>query len=212
MRIAANPLRPTNVKRDAPRVRPRSHDEVILQLPLVAVVDQVNAGINSFVLHLRVSRNVRPPLRRIVADEVVTRAGEFVRASNLGGGVGVAQLHPQYAAGHALRSRWIRICIRVSLQRYRSSSETRCPFRGWLLRCAPAQGEYGFVSREKKRVATRARKKLHAPIGLPVIGLEAQRQFAVLIENLGLSLWVGLGRTHWRHSARRRKSRARIDQ
>ncbi len=53
----------------------RADDEVVLQLPLVAVVDKVDSGIDVLVLHLRIRRDIGPPLRGIVADEVVGLAG-----------------------------------------------------------------------------------------------------------------------------------------
>ncbi len=97
MGVPPNPPGPANFERDAVWVGSRRHDEVILQLPLVAVVDQVNARIDSLVLHLRVGRNIRAPLRRIVADEVVARPRQFIHASYFGGGIGIAELHPQHA-------------------------------------------------------------------------------------------------------------------
>ena len=107
MRIPANPLRPAHVERDATRVRSRRHDKVILQLPLVAVVNQVNVGIDCLVLHLRVGQNMAAPLRRIIADEVVARARQLIQARNLGRRIGIAELHPQHATGHALSRRFV---------------------------------------------------------------------------------------------------------
>src|ERR1700730_13426361 len=99
MLILTNSLRPVHVKRDPMRVRTWSHDEVVLQLSLVAVVNQVNTRINSYVLHLPVSRNIRPPLRGIVTDEVVTRASEFIHAGHLGRWVSIAESHTQHSTG-----------------------------------------------------------------------------------------------------------------
>src|SRR5208337_438796 len=65
--IPANSLRSANVELDVTWVGSRRHNKVILKLPLVAVVNQINARINSLVLYLRISRNIRPPLRRFVA-------------------------------------------------------------------------------------------------------------------------------------------------
>ncbi len=178
--------------------RSRLQHEVILQLPLVAVVNKVDAGIDSFVLHLRVSRNVRPPLRRITANEVVTRAREFVRASNLGGGVGIVQLHAQHGAGRAFGD-WAGLRFRRR-GKPRLYGELGLRFSRGISR---AQREHGFVSREKKRVARSARTKLYLAIGLPMIRFEAQRQLAITVENPGLSLRVGRG-IHRGHRARRR--------
>jgi hypothetical protein len=65
----------------------------------MAVVNQVDPGIDSFVLHLRVSWNLCAPLCRIIADEVVARSRQFILACNFGGRVGVTELHPQHATG-----------------------------------------------------------------------------------------------------------------
>jgi hypothetical protein len=43
-------------------------NKVVLQFPLVAVVDQVNAWINAFVLHLAKGRDTAAPPLRVVAD------------------------------------------------------------------------------------------------------------------------------------------------
>ena len=58
-------------------------------LPLVAVVDQVHTGVNILDSHLGVRRNIRAPLLRVVADEVVALARQFLRAFHSGVGVRV---------------------------------------------------------------------------------------------------------------------------
>ena len=63
-------------------------DEVVLQLPLVAVVDDIDAGVDIQILNPTVVGDVGVPLRRVVAEEVVARAGLFVPPGNLGRRVG----------------------------------------------------------------------------------------------------------------------------
>jgi len=84
------------------RVCTRCDDKVILKLPLVAVVNQINAGINSFVLHLGVGRNIAVPLRRVVTDEIVALARQFVRARHSRRRIGIAEFHPQHTTNFLL--------------------------------------------------------------------------------------------------------------
>ena len=52
--------------------------QVIFKLPLIAIVGQVNAGIDVFVFDLFVGRNVRPPFVRVIADKIIDDTGECV--------------------------------------------------------------------------------------------------------------------------------------
>src|SRR5208283_5936388 len=45
--------------------------EVVLQLPVVAVIDQIDARVDTLIAHLRIGRNIPMPLRPIVPDKVV---------------------------------------------------------------------------------------------------------------------------------------------
>ena len=49
----------------------RGDDEVVFQLPLVAVVDEINAGVDVFVLHPGIGGNVGVPVVGVVADEII---------------------------------------------------------------------------------------------------------------------------------------------
>src|SRR5580704_12529284 len=89
--IPTNVLAPANIELDSMRVGTGRDDKVVLKLALIAVVNQVDAGVNAFVLHLRVVRDIGAPLLWIVADEVVALAKQFIRASHLGCGVGFHQ-------------------------------------------------------------------------------------------------------------------------
>src|SRR5216683_971802 len=53
-------------------VRSRFDDQVVLELPVVAVEHQVDSRVNLVVLHARKVGNVRSPLSALAPDEVVT--------------------------------------------------------------------------------------------------------------------------------------------
>ena len=65
-------------KSDATGVRARGKHEVVLQLLLVAVVNQVDPRVNVLVLDPAEGGDVGVPLPRVVAGEVVARAGKWV--------------------------------------------------------------------------------------------------------------------------------------
>src|SRR6266852_2475078 len=67
-------------QRDSTRVSAGSNNKVVFELTLVAVIDQVNSGIDVLVPHLGVRGNIRSPLLGIIADEVVGNAGQFTLA------------------------------------------------------------------------------------------------------------------------------------
>ena len=75
-----------------PGSAPGSDGEVVLQLLLVAVVHQVDAGVDVLVLDLAVVGDVGVPLAGIVADEVVAGAGERVQTNDLRLGIGPDEL------------------------------------------------------------------------------------------------------------------------
>src|SRR5947209_7374124 len=53
----------------------RSDDEVVLELPLISVIDEVDAGVHVSVAHFGIVRNVRVPFFGNRADEVIACAG-----------------------------------------------------------------------------------------------------------------------------------------
>ena len=77
-------VRTFEVERDLLRVRTRCDDEVVFELALVAVVDEVDAGIDVLVTDLRVGRDIGAPLRRIFADEVVRLSRLLIEAAHHG--------------------------------------------------------------------------------------------------------------------------------
>src|SRR5262249_1621059 len=74
-------------------VRFGSDNEVIFKLLLIAIVDQVNTGIDASVANLRVGGYTAMPLGRIVADEIVDRAGKLVVAGRPKARVCPSQFH-----------------------------------------------------------------------------------------------------------------------
>src|SRR5205085_3431636 len=64
-------LRSVDTEADTAGIRAWRDREVILQLPLVAVVKEVDAGVDALVANAPVRRDVRAPLLRVIADEVV---------------------------------------------------------------------------------------------------------------------------------------------
>ena len=76
-----------------------SDAEVVFELSLIAVVGEVDSGINGFVVHAAILRNVAMPLRRIIADEIVAFAGQKFGAGDAGSGVGSVEAHADDVVG-----------------------------------------------------------------------------------------------------------------
>jgi hypothetical protein len=72
-------VRALELQRDGAGVRARRDAEVVFELSLVAVIDNVHALVDLRVAHARVGLDVRAPLRRVVADEVVCPALKLAR-------------------------------------------------------------------------------------------------------------------------------------
>ncbi len=56
----------------------RRHYEIILQSAVIAVIDEINTGINRSVADFGIRRDIRAPPGRIFSDEIINFAGEFV--------------------------------------------------------------------------------------------------------------------------------------
>src|SRR5260221_7587284 len=82
---------------DLARVSARSQTKVIFKLTLLAVIDHVNARINSGVPHLSKRRNVGVPLRSIVADQVIALAMQRLKTFDLWSWVRALEFHPHNA-------------------------------------------------------------------------------------------------------------------
>ena len=65
-------------KTDACRVGTRGDDEVVLELPIVAVVHKIHSGVHVSILDPGIGRDVRTPAPRVVADEIVDLAGQLL--------------------------------------------------------------------------------------------------------------------------------------
>ena len=88
---------PLHVESDGLRVRAGRHNEVIFKVALIAVKNQVHAGIQAAVFHAGVVRNVRAPLLGVIPDDVVRLAGEFPAAFDCRVRIATLELQPQGA-------------------------------------------------------------------------------------------------------------------
>ena len=145
----------------------------MFQLPLLAVVNQIHAGIHFAITHLCVRPHIRAPLLGVVTDEVVGLARKLVEAFDLWCWLGTHQFHPK-------DGRWAGFELRLDEGRQR----VRWLCRSALGRCL-AQHQHGFGSpRQKQRVALAPRKELYLSAGLPYVRLKAERQFAVVFHQM----------------------------
>ena len=80
-------------QRDGVRVGARLDHKVVLQLALVGVIDQVDAGIHARVLHLGISRHIGMPFLGIVAENVVRLSGQLLKPCHPGRSVRARQFH-----------------------------------------------------------------------------------------------------------------------
>ncbi len=69
--IDAHPPRAVEAQLDGAGIGVRRDDEIVFELPLSAVIGEVDAGPHVAVFDPAVSRDVGAPLRRIVADEII---------------------------------------------------------------------------------------------------------------------------------------------
>src|SRR6266849_4657239 len=89
---------------DLVRVGGRRHAEIVFELSLIAVVNQVDAGIDAFVLDAAKVRNIVAPFRRNIADEIVALARECFGAGHGGGGISSIEMH---ADDRRIDGRWL---------------------------------------------------------------------------------------------------------
>ena len=180
-------------------VCPRSNYEVVLQLPLVAVVDEVHAWINILIPHLGIARNVGPPLLWIAADEVIAYSREFFGARHPRPWIGPDQPHADHSRLGRLSTfdpgrRWCGVwpvlghgaCMGASQRQHRlpPASETAC---------SP-------LPRDRNRAWGAA---------WPLVGLEGERQFSVGFYGLFRAHFADLRRgwVDYPMSAKKQKSR-----
>ena len=84
---------------DSSRVGAGRDHEVMLQLPLVPVVDQVNARINATRSNFPVIGNVGVPLCGLVADKVVGLARQLLEPCHPGRSIRAHEFQPERVCG-----------------------------------------------------------------------------------------------------------------
>src|SRR5580692_2565011 len=77
------------------RIGVRRNLKVVLELPLISVENQIDPWVNIFIAHARKLRHATPPLRGIVAQQVVALAGKRLLCRDACAGIGAHQLHLQ---------------------------------------------------------------------------------------------------------------------
>ena len=90
--------RSREIQRNRLRIRSRPHDEVVLQLALVAVINQIHAGINVLIVYFAVGGDVGLPALGIAATKIVGLAWHFVHAGDRCLPVRTQQLHTKGCA------------------------------------------------------------------------------------------------------------------
>ena len=151
---------------DAPGIRVRSDHDVVFQLPLVAVIDHIDAGINAGVFHPGVVRHVALPSMGVVADEVVALTRLRIESGELRV---LVRAHEPHAHDRVWPG-WLTGCGALA---------GRGVFgrRGFVWCRAQAQDNFG--GGEEEAVALAAGEEFHPFFALTLVGFEAQRQRAV---------------------------------
>ena len=160
------------------------HDEVVFELALIAVVDQINPGIDVCVGDLLVRRNVRAPLRRISPDDVIDDARKLVEPDHLSLRIGALEGHPD----HRVRG-WRWAAGRRALMDFPLSSRS--------LGLPGLQCQYRVARGQEERVPAPMCEELYGRIPLALIGFEAERQMPIG------GLHDGHRRRWWRSSRHR---------
>ena len=173
-------LRALEAEHDPFRVRPGGNDEVVLQLALIAVVDEIDTGIDRAVVDLGIGRDVGAPLRRL-ADQVVCFSRQLVEPAHEGLGRGTDEAH----AHHNRRP-----------SRLRAKPLRRAAQVAFCVRVRLCQHEHGLARREIETVAGTAREEADVLVRLSLIRFEVQGQLAVALAHAGLrSRGEGQGKT-----------------
>ena len=98
---------PDAIKGETDRVRigARRDLEVILETPLIAVIDEVDAGIDIAPREAAIAANARVPLFRIGADQVIRDAWQWFRGGDLARWLRSFRPHANRRCLSALRDR-----------------------------------------------------------------------------------------------------------
>ena len=166
LRVDLEFLRAREAEHDLLRVRSGRDDEVVLELPLVAVIDEIDPAIDLAVMHLGIGRHIGAPSRRILADEVVRLAGEFVAPAH-------KWLARRTHEAHAEHGR-IRLNPPVG-------TRLRAAHVAFRVRARLREDEDRLAGGEIKIVAGTARKEAHVLMRLAAVRLELERQLAVAL-------------------------------
>ena len=140
--IDGNFVRAVETNRNDVGIRRRRDGEIVFELLLIAVVGQIDARINFSDAHLGKCPHAGLPARRIVANQVIDFAGQFLRAGNLRPPVRAHELHP-----------------------HRPRRE--CARRGHF-----AENELRRVGRNQELGIAPARDELRRGVHLPLVGLK----------------------------------------
>src|ERR1035441_6518479 len=138
---------------DAAGVGAGRDDKVVLQLALIAVKDQIHAGVDLGIVDLAIGRDAGAPVLGVVADEVAHHAGLWVQSYGVGLGIGADQAHAQDVDGRG----------RGGLRRW-----------GGRWRLLVLQVQDDLARSEEEGVAGTAREKLDRGGRLPLVRLETQ--------------------------------------
>ena len=158
-----------NLPGDAAHIRARGDYKVVLQLTLVSVEDQIDAGINLFIVDLAVGVDAGVPFIWVVADKIAHDTSQRVGSGDGRGGIGAYELHAQRIDG------W---------DRGRFAQH-------WRGRLLTLQIQDDLVLREKHRVTGAAGEKPDRGVGLSLIGFEAERNAGVMSRHLLLGFGGG---------------------
>ena len=69
-------MRAPELQPDSMGIGSGSNFKIVFQLSLIAVVNQINPGVNLLVAHARVLRHIAVPACRIASDEIIAFAGK----------------------------------------------------------------------------------------------------------------------------------------
>jgi hypothetical protein len=127
---------------DLVRIHSGRDHEVEFQLRVVTVINQIDARIDVFIFYFGVRGDVRAPLPRVVPDEVICDAGQFVHALDARRRVCPCERHPEQSRSLGTRrtrplaiTRFIRRVLRQAAGIAASGLETQHRFVGPQNQC-----------------------------------------------------------------------------
>src|SRR5713101_3565460 len=169
--------RPLKIERDGPRVSTGSDHKVELDLALVPVIDEVDTGIDIVVDYLPISRNVGSPITRIVPDEVVAFAWQWLESRQPSCRIGANNSHAK--------------CRAVALHRFLQT--TVIIHLAACLAVRARQGKDGFRRAQKQSIVGTTGQEIKTWFGLSMVDFKSERHLRINLEG---SLFEAL-RTQW---------------